>query len=79
MLPNVRSILMDEYTLISHRELWTEEKQQHPAESLEFLTPEEQDVYSRLKRQRWALKVRLEQERIAWDYAWNRILGTPSQ
>jgi len=72
-LPNAVSALMDESTLLRNRSLWGEEEKQVGAIDLPLLTAEEQMVYRGLKRQRWGLNVRLEQERIAWDEAW-RVL-----
>jgi hypothetical protein len=72
-LPNLQSILMDEDTLLRHRSLWVEEKEQHPNAELTLLTKAEQAVYLGLKQQRWGQNVRLEQERIAWDYAWKAL------
>jgi hypothetical protein len=69
-LPNLKSILMDGETLLCYRDLWVEEKGQHPAVELPHLTDEEQAIYQGLKKQRWGVNVRLEQERIAWDRAW---------
>lgn len=69
-LPGLESVLMDEQTLISHRDLWVDEKEQHAAETLPLLTDAEQAVYQGLKRNIWGQQVRLEQERIAWDTAW---------
>lgn len=68
-LPNLRSMLMDEDTLLQHKTLWVEEKEQHPAAELTLLTKAEQAVYFGLKQQRWGQNVRLEQERIAWNHA----------
>lgn len=67
-IPSIRSFLMDEETLLSHRELWVEEEQPHAAAVLPLLTDEEQAVYRGLKQHAWGQNVRLEQERIAWDY-----------
>lgn len=68
-LPNIQSVLMDEDTLLCHRALWVQEKEQNAAAELICLTKPEQDVYLSLKQQRWGHNIRLEQERIAWDYA----------
>ncbi len=68
-LPNVQSILMDENTLLAHQALWVEEKEPHAATSLSMLNAKEQAVYQAIRRHRWGQNVRLEQERIAWDYA----------
>jgi len=75
-LPQIRSALMDEATLFAHRTLWGEEKEQYSAPELPSLTDAEQSVYRSLKQQHWGHNIRLEQERIAWDYAWEVILST---
>ena len=74
-LPGVTSMLMDEATLLRNRELWVEEREQYHLPELPFLTGGEQCVYQGLKQQRWGVNVRLEQERIAWDEAWQAIAG----
>ena len=76
-LPTLQSVLMDEETLLSHRTLWVEEKEQHSAEVLPQLTEVEQAVYRRLKQQRWGKNVRLEQERIAWNRAISVLMDLP--
>lgn len=68
-LPRVRSILMDEATLLRYRALWVREPEQCPATDLPELTETERDTYRGLKEQRWGMNVRLEQERIPWDEA----------
>ncbi len=70
-IPHIQSALMDEHTLLSHRDLWVAEDQQYAAPELPLLTPAEQSLYCGLKQQRWGVNVRLEQERIAWSYAWD--------
>ncbi len=72
-LPHVRSLLMDEKTLHQHQSLWASEDKQHSAAEFPLLTESEQTMYRRLKQQHWGINVRLEQERIAWDYAWTEI------
>lgn len=74
VLPQVVSLMMDEETLLYQRDLWVEEPQQNPASELAELTETEADLYRGLKEQRWGQNVRLEQERIAWDRAWEKIL-----
>ncbi len=69
-LPGVRSMFMDESTLSSHRDLWTNEPSQHAAAELPGLHPDEQAVYRALKLNTLGPAVRLEQERISWDVAW---------
>ena len=75
-LPELKSVLMDEATLRSHQGLWVEEKDQHAAETLPLLTDPEQTVYQAIKRNAWGQNVRLEQERITWEVAWNVVQGT---
>lgn len=70
-LPELKSVLMDEATLRNHQDLWVEEKDQHAAETLPMLTDSEQAVYQAINRNAWGQNVRLEQERVAWDVAWN--------
>jgi hypothetical protein len=72
-LPHLKSLLMDEQTLLNHKNLWVEEKQQHSAAVLPDLTDKEQFVYCGLKSHKWGLNVRLEQERINWSEAWNCV------
>jgi hypothetical protein len=70
-LQDLETVLMDEATLLSHRELWVEEKDQHSATELPLLTGTEQLLFQSLKNDTWGYHVRLEQERIRWDRAWD--------
>jgi hypothetical protein len=72
-LPQLETMLMDEATLLDHRELWVEEKEQHASTELPLLTEPEQMVFQSLKNNTWGQHVRLEQERIRWDEAWNTL------
>lgn len=69
-IPYLRSVLMDEHTLLQYRALWVDEPAQHPATELALLTRQEQQLYRNLKQQRWGQNIRLEQERIDWTAAW---------
>jgi hypothetical protein len=60
---------MDEGTLHRHRALWVEEKTPHSADALPLLSDSEQALYRAIRQNIWEQNVRLEQERIAWDYA----------
>jgi hypothetical protein len=71
--PALESILMDEATLLSHRQLCVEEKKQHPSIELPLLTNNEQKIFSSLKGNVWGQNIRLEQERVCWETAWNVI------
>lgn len=75
LLPHVSSILMDEQTLLAHRALWGEEAEQSSNIELPALSADEQLLYQRLKQHHWAVNVRLEQERIPWEYAWGSLLA----
>ena len=74
-LPGLESVLMDEETMLLHRDLWVHEKEQCSTGVLPMLGAAEQEVYRGLKEQRWGVNVRLEQERIAWSYAAPRLSG----
>jgi len=74
-LPHLESVLMDEATLLRHRDLWVTEPEPYATPDLPLLTPAEQTVYQGLKQQRWGANVRLEQERIPWEYAWDVLVG----
>ena len=67
-LPAARSILMDQETLLAHRERWVSEDR--PARSsLTRLTTAELDLYTDLVTDRLGRRVRLEQERVDWAAA----------
>jgi hypothetical protein len=72
LLPTVRSFLMERTTLLAHRDLWVEEPERHDRPLLR-LTPEECQVYDDLRFDRLGTRVRLEQERIAFDHV-DRVL-----
>jgi hypothetical protein len=71
--PSLESVLMDETTLFAHRDLWVQEKEQSTSSELPLLTNEEQKLFILLKNNVWGQQVRLEQERICWDVAWEAI------
>jgi len=68
-LPRVKSVLMDESTLLAYRNLCTLEPSQYGANDLTRLTESERRVYLGLKSQIWGTNLRLEQERIPWQHA----------
>lgn len=75
-LPDVRSVLMDRETLLAHRDRWVREER--PAHSeLSRLTRDERDLYEDLVSDRFADRVRLEQERIDWEWASSRLAAGP--
>ncbi|WP_296809877.1 DUF3322 and DUF2220 domain-containing protein [Thiocapsa sp.] len=79
-LDDVRSLLMDSDTLLRHRPLWHHEENQATG-PLDRLTDQEQAVFQGLLLNRWGDRLRLEQERIAWSYAWKQVehLAGPAQ
>jgi hypothetical protein len=71
-LPSTRSLLMDRETLLAHRDRWVGEAS--PAISrLNWLTAEEQALYHDLVADRLGERIRLEQERIDWNWAARRL------
>jgi hypothetical protein len=69
VLPNTRSFLMNRETLLTHRELWTEElSATRVLRDLEGLDPDERALYDDLRRDRLGDRVRLEQERVRYPW-----------
>lgn len=71
-LPQTRSLLMDRETLLAHRHRWVTEPSPTSA-SLVRLTAEEQSLYHDLVTDRFGQRIRLEQERIDWTWAVERL------
>ncbi|OLK19919.1 Wadjet anti-phage system protein JetD domain-containing protein [Xanthomonas oryzae] len=72
--PHTTAVLMNEATLqATPRALWGHERRPHRAQRLAALSIQEQRLYVDLRVGRFGPSPRLEQERIAWDYAWPRI------
>ena len=69
VLPGLRSVLMDESTLLAHQALWGHEPVQHPDAALPNLTEAERAMCIGLRTHAWGPKVRLEQERVRWEPA----------
>nr|WP_281380911.1 DUF2220 domain-containing protein [Nocardioides panaciterrulae] len=71
-LPQARSVLMDRQTLLGHRDRWgVEERPARPL--LSRLTAEEHELYDDLVTDRLGDRVRLEQERLDWDWVEERL------
>jgi hypothetical protein len=67
LLPQTRSFLMDEATLLAHRAAWGQEPEvRRCVRELLGLTDAERTVYLGLRDDAWGLRVRLEQERVAF-------------
>lgn len=75
--PHVSSVLMDEATLLAHREAWSVEVSPSRAQ-LARLTAQEAEVYESLGNNRYGNGARLEQELIRWDWALERIAAGPA-
>jgi hypothetical protein len=77
--PHVVSVLMDEATLLEHRDVWGSEPQPATAE-LTGLTKEEWALYEALRKDTFGPAVRLEQELIRWDWAQQKLsVGAPTR
>ncbi|MDN6193109.1 MAG: DUF2220 family protein [Brevibacterium sp.] len=74
-LPHVESALMDEDTLTSHQDLWVQEPKPHRGE-LSQLSGTETRALARLRTEG---DVRLEQERIPWDTALERLAASAGE
>ncbi|QHK21866.1 hypothetical protein GU243_21820 [Pseudarthrobacter psychrotolerans] len=66
--PHVVSVLMDESTLLAHRDAWVTEPSPSKA-VLGRLTADESALYNGLRNDAFGTAVRLEQELIGWDWA----------
>lgn len=65
--PHVQSILMDHETLMMHQDHWGEEISQ-VRHDLPCLTPEERAIYDELRDNRIRRNLRLEQERVKFEW-----------
>jgi len=73
-LPQLRSVLMTEDTLLNHRQLWVQEALQCSNIALDALSSAERTVYEKLRAGTWGQRVRLEQERLAWPQAMEALI-----
>lgn len=73
-LPHVVSFLMDQQTLLAHRALWGVETQPETG-TLTRLSSEESALYNQLRQNHWGERVRLEQERIGFDFLRDDLRG----
>lgn len=71
-LPQVHSVLMDRATLLEHRDRWVREPAPTSAR-LDRLRAEEAELYADLVSDRLGDGVRLEQERVDWGWASERL------
>ena len=70
--PHTRSFLMDRRTFLVHRRLWGQETKPETA-NLDRLNEEEAALYHQLRDNHWGERIRLEQERIGFDYLCNAL------
>lgn len=70
--PHTKSVLMDEETLLRHRALWSQDESR-PGANLDSLDVEEKRVYGKLGAGVYGPAVRLEQERVDWRWATERL------
>ncbi|NVD36291.1 Wadjet anti-phage system protein JetD domain-containing protein [Marinobacter lutaoensis] len=73
-LPHVVSFLMDQQTLLAHKALWGVERQPETG-TLARLNAEESALYDQLRQNHWGERVRLEQERIGFDFLREALRG----
>jgi hypothetical protein len=72
--PHVASVLMDEATLLAHRDAWGREPSPSRAAPTRLAT-DEAALYQALGNDNYGPAVRLEQELIRWDSALERLRG----
>lgn len=65
-VPQIRSVLMDEATLLAHQPLWVQEPVPCSSRLFEGLTVDEKSIYDHLRAGTWGARIRLEQERLDW-------------
>ncbi|PWV71797.1 Wadjet anti-phage system protein JetD domain-containing protein [Halomonas sp. A11-A] len=73
-LPEARSLLMDRQTLLAHRSLWGEEPaDKRLGHTPSRLTDAELALFLALRDDAWGERIRLEQERIDFDWLQERL------
>lgn len=77
-LPTIQSLLMDNETLSNHVHMLVEEPTALPNPTFHHLTEDELELCQSLKGLSTLKNARLEQERIAWHFALERIVKTIS-
>jgi len=73
-LPHAISLLMDQQTFLAHRALWGTETQPETG-PLVRLNTKENLLYDQLRQNHWGERVRLEQERIGFDFLRDVLRG----
>ncbi|MCE5394664.1 MAG: DUF2220 domain-containing protein, partial [Acidithiobacillus sp.] len=72
--PHATSILMDQQTFLAHRALWGVEMQPETG-TLTRLNIGESKLYDQLRQNHWGERIRLEQERIGFDFLQEALRG----
>lgn len=67
IFPEVKSLLMDQQTLLAHKLFWGHDTQPE-TRNLSQLSHEEKKLYDQLRQNHWGDRIRLEQERVGFDY-----------
>ncbi|MCA1780814.1 MAG: DUF2220 family protein [Intrasporangiaceae bacterium] len=75
-VPHVRSVLMDRRTLMQHRDRWVTEPRPTRAD-LSALAADERELYVDLVEGTFGKGVRLEQERVDWEFALSALEAAP--
>ena len=65
--PHTESLLMDKETLLAHRQLWGEENKP-TSRDLDYLRPQEMELYQEVINNSYGNNLRLEQERIGINW-----------
>jgi hypothetical protein len=65
--PHTESLLMNKETLLAHRQLWGEENKP-TSRDLDYLQPQEMELYKEIINHSYAKNLRLEQERIGINW-----------
>jgi hypothetical protein len=71
-LPQATSMLMDRQTFLQHRDRWGVEERP-TSSALTRLTSTEHSLYRELVADTFGERIRLEQERIDWDWVQGRL------
>lgn len=74
-VPQIRSVLMDEATLLAHQPLWVREPVLCSNLLFEGLNVEEKSVYDHLRVGTWGARIRLEQERLDWTSSLQTLIN----
>jgi hypothetical protein len=65
---------MDQQTLLAHQPLWGVEQKPETG-NLDRLNEKESALYDQLRQNRWGERIRLEQERIGFDFLVEALRG----